>query len=47
MGILKNSDHIEIKIKMQNPSQEHPASSKTPNQDTKDIDILYTFKIKI
>ena len=32
---------------MQNPSQETPASSKAPNQDLKDIDVLCTFKIKI
>ena len=47
MGISKTSDHIKIKIKMQNPSQEHPASSKAPNQDLKDMDVLCTFKIKI
>ena len=34
-------------IKMHQPSQEHPASSETPNQDLKDIDVLCTFKIKI
>merc|ERR1712081_42647 len=38
---------IKIKIKMQNPSQEHPASSKAPNEDFKDMDVLCTFKIKI
>ena len=32
---------------MQNPSQEPPASSKTQNQDLKDMGILCTFKIKI
>ena len=31
---------------MQNPSQEPPASSKAPYQDLKDMDILWTFKIK-
>ena len=47
MGVSKTSDHIEIRIKMQNPTQEHPASSKVPNQDFKDMDSLCTFKIKI
>ena len=47
MGVSKTSDHIQIKIKMPNPSQEPPASSKAPNEDLKDIDVLYTFKIKI
>ena len=32
---------------MQSPSQEPPASSKAPNQDLKDMDVLCTFKIKI
>ena len=31
---------------MPNPSQEHPVSSKTPNEDLEDIDVLCTFKIK-
>ena len=47
MGISKTSDHIQIKIKMPNPSQEPPASCKAPNEDLKDIDVLGTFKIKI
>ena len=34
-------------IKLSNPSQEPPASSKAPNQDLKDMDVLCTFKIKI
>jgi len=33
-------------IKMPNPSQEPPASFKAPNQDLKDMYILFTFKIK-
>ena len=33
IGVPKTSDHIQIKIKMPNPSQEPPASSKAPNQD--------------
>ena len=47
MGVSKNSDHIQIKIKMPNPSQESPASSKAPNEDLKDMDVLFIFKIKI
>ena len=47
MCVPKTSDHIQIKIKMQNPSQEPPASSKAPKQDFKDMDVLCTFKIKI
>ena len=47
MGISKTSDHIQIKIKTPNPSQEPPAPSKAPNEDLKDMDVLCTFKIKI
>ena len=47
MGVSKTSDHILIMIKMQNPSQEPPASSIAPNGDLKDRDVLCTFKIKI
>ena len=47
MGVSKTSDHIWIKIKMPNPSQEPPASSKAPNEDLKDMDVLCTFKTKI
>ena len=43
----KNSDHIQINIRMQNPSQEPPVSSKSPNQDLKDMVVLITFKINI
>ena len=32
---------------MPNPSQEPPASSKAPNEDFKDMDVLCTLKIKI
>ena len=42
MGVSKTSD--QIKIKIPNPSQECPASSKPPNQD---IDLICTLKIKI
>merc|ERR1711954_23509 len=47
MGVPKTSDQIQINIRMPNPSQEPPASSKAPNQDLKDMDGLCTFKIKI
>ena len=47
MGVSKISDHIKIKIKMPNPSQEPPASSKAPNEDLKDMDVLCAFKIKM
>ena len=47
MGVLETSDHIHINIKMLNPIQEPAASSKAPNQNLKDMDILCTFKIKI
>ena len=46
MSVLSISDHIQINIKMPNPSQEPPASSKVPNEDLKDMDVLCTFKIK-
>ena len=47
LGVSKTSDHIPIKIKMPNPSQEPPVSSKAPNEDLEDIDVLCNFKIKI
>ena len=47
MGVLKTTDHIKIKIKMPESSQEPPASSKAPNGDLMDMDVLCTFKIKI
>ena len=47
MGISKTSDHNQIKKKIPNPNQETPASSKAPNKDLKDMDVLCTFKIKI
>ena len=47
IGKSKTSDHIQIKIKLSNPSQELPASSKVPNWDLKDMDVLFTFKIEI
>ena len=47
MGVSKTSDHIQIKIKMANPSQEPPAPSKAPNEDLKDMDVLCIIKIKV
>ena len=47
MDISKTSDHIQIRIKMPNSSQEPQASSKAPNKDLMDMNILGTFKIKI
>ena len=41
----KTSDHIKINIRMQNPSQEPPVSSKAPNHELKDMDVLSTLKI--
>ena len=32
---------------MQNPGQKPPASSKAPNKNLKDMDVLYTFETKI
>ena len=47
MGVSKTSDHMKIKIKIPNASQEPSMSSKAPNQNLQDIDVLCTFKIKI
>ena len=44
---IKSSDIIQIKIKNSNPGQEPPASSRAPNEDIKDMDVLCIFKIKI
>ena len=46
MGISKTSGHIQIKIMMPNLSQEHPVSSESQNEDLKDMDVLWTYKIK-
>ena len=40
MYVPKTSDHIQIKIKMPNPSQEPPVSSEAPNLDLKSMDVL-------
>ena len=42
-GCTKTSDHMQIKIKLQNPNQEPPV----PNQDLKDMHVFCTFTIKI
>ena len=47
MGASKTSNHIQIKIKMPNPSQEPQVSSKAPNEDLMDMDVLCTFKTKM
>ena len=47
MGVSKTSEHMQIKMKMPNPSQKHPESAKAPNEDFKNMDILCTFKIKV
>ena len=47
MDETKTSDHIQINIMVQNPSQEPPASSKAPHDDLKDMDVLCIFKIKV
>ena len=46
MGASMTNNHIKIKIRMPNHSQEPPASSKAPNEDLKDMGVLCTFKIK-
>ena len=43
----QGSAHIQMNIKMQNTSQDPPASSKTQNLDLKDMDVLCNFEIKI
>ena len=45
MGVSKTSDHMQIKIKMLNSSQEPPASSKGPNLDLQDMDVLFPFRM--
>ena len=46
MGVSKTSNHIQMKIKMPNPSQEPQASSKAQNKDVKDIYVFWTCKTK-
>ena len=47
MVVSKISDHIQLKIKMPNPSQESQVSSKATNEDIQDMDALCIFKVKI
>ena len=47
MSVSKISNHIQINIRVTNPTQEPPASSKVPNKDFKYIYLLFTFEIKI
>ena len=47
MVVSKTSDHICIKIQIQNPGQEPPAPFKAGNEDLKDMDVLCTFKTMI
>ena len=47
MGVSKTIDNIKIKIKITNPNQQPPVSSKAQNQDLKDRNVLCTFKIKL
>ena len=46
MIVPKTSNHIKINIKMPNLNLEPAASSKTPNENLKDMDVLWTLKIK-
>ena len=46
-GCIKDQWPYQNKIKMPSPSQEPPASSKAPNEDLKDMDVLCTFIINI
>ena len=47
MGVSKTIGHGRINIKIPNPTQDLPASSKALNQDLMDMDLLYNFKIKV
>ena len=47
MVVSMTSDHIQIKIKGQNPSQEPPAFSKAPDEDLQDMDVLFTLKVEV
>ena len=47
MGAAKSSDHIQIKIKMQNPSKKPTVSSEAQDEGLKDIDVPCTFEINI
>ena len=45
MCVSKTNDHIIIKIKIPNTSQEPLTSSKAHNENLKDMNVLQTFKI--
>ena len=47
ISVSKTSYHIQIYTYIPNPSQELPASSKAPNEELEDMDVLCTFKIRI
>ena len=47
MDVSKTNDYIQIKIKMPNPSQEPPGSSKASIQESKGMAVFCTFKVKI
>ena len=49
MVVSKTNDHIQIKIMIPNYSQVHPgpSSSKVPNWDIEDMDVLCAIKINI
>ena len=47
MDVSKSIYHIQIMIKMPDPSETPTASFKAQNQDSKGIDVLCTFKTKI
>ena len=47
MVVSKTHDNFQNKIKMTNPIQKPSASSKTPNEDLKDINVTCTLKIKL
>ena len=46
MGVSQTRNYFQIKMPP-NPSQKHPVSSKAPNHDLKDNDILCPIQIKI
>ena len=47
IGVSKEGEYIQIKIKIQNPSHKPPELSTPPNQDLKDVDVPCTSKINI
>ena len=47
IDVPNTSDHIKIKIKIPNSHLQPPASSRAPNQELNDMDVLWIFKIKI